>query len=173
GGTITNGVINAATTGTYFTVNSGILDGVTISANTKAAVNGLATLTVKNGLTVNGTLTLKDPGYRDFHTNVNFQGSQHLSGTGQVVLGEKAAQLYASQTNSTLTIDSAITVRGQGFVGLRNTGVLINQGTIMGDTGRTLTTVLSQNQGKLQSTSGSLVVGNLTNSGTITTTDSV
>ena len=95
GGTITGGTITASDSRTYLQSLQGTLDGVTLDTN--LIVNTWGTLTIRNGLTLTlgGTVTVNDPGYQAYTTTLDFKGTQHLSGNGQVLLGGKGARLCA------------------------------------------------------------------------------
>ena len=169
GGTITGGMITASSSGTYLRVNEGTLDGVTLETN--LTVNSLGSLTVKNGLTLTleGTLTVQDSGYRDYHTTVDFQGTQQLGGTGEVFLTEKGAQLLTENGTApgTLTIGSGITVHGQGNLAVGYGSTLTNWGTIIADTSKTLETDYFHNHGVVRAVSGVLTMWGVDNTGTL------
>jgi hypothetical protein len=119
GGTIRGGVITTADTAILEASGfstGGTLDGVTL--NGIASVSRGATLTVTNGLTLNGSITLttnsgeaQDPARVHFAT-----GTQSLLGTGEIVLG---GQLNASGIvlgGTSLTVGPDITIRGYGSI---------------------------------------------------------
>ena len=88
------------------------------------------TLVVVNGLTLNSVLTLASSGTP---SELRFNGTQTLSGTGRVVFGGTADQNYLSLFNGSLTIAAGLTVRGaSGTIG--NAFLpLTNEGTISAD----------------------------------------
>ena len=134
----------------------GTLNEVTVNENIQ--VPSPSSLTVLNGLVLNGTLT--DSG------SMQFTGTQTLSGNGTIILGASGSSgslIVDAPTSpsSTLTIGSGIVVEGQsGSIGLAygsQPGNLINQGTIQSNVA-----------------SGTLSVGGLsalTNTGTLKATN--
>ena len=138
GGTIVGGVVESSGFGKLIVSLGSTLDGIVLDAN--AVLQNGQTLTVLNGLTLNGTLTLE---HTNFHsaTQVNFSGgAQTLSGTGQVISsattigdGRVRGNFLRPTDGGTLTIGSGITIHGDdmivGDVSLR----LINQGSIIAD----------------------------------------
>ena len=68
-------------------VGANTFDGVTLNAD--ATIPDCQSLTVKNGLVLNGALTLSDPPV--MLTALYFSGTQALMGTGQVVLAGTGA----------------------------------------------------------------------------------
>jgi hypothetical protein len=167
GGTIQSGTV-AGSDGTWLKLYSGTLDGVTLNTNTVLVTGGAPR--VKNGLTLNGTLSVP----YNSGCSLYFSGSQSLTGTGEVVVGWNTSA-YVSGTSSTapatLTVGSGVTIRGQGTLRGSYTGDnLVNDGTLRSDSSGTLTVSLPvTNHGTLlTSGSGSLTVSNLqTNSGTV------
>jgi len=133
GGTLTNGVITAQAGAQIY---GGTLSGVTMNGDWQI-INGNS-LTVANGLTLNGTLSLgNDTSYGSLY----FQGSQTLAGTGSVVFGGyhngvNYSGLYENTDGAALTIGSGVTVRGKlGIVGSNYpyqgglNATVVNQGT--------------------------------------------
>jgi fibronectin-binding autotransporter adhesin len=112
GGTILGGTI---TTQTGAKVNGVILDGVMVSGDWQAGTSGV---TIKNGLTLGGTLSLGDAAATTYGF-LAFQGAQTLGGTGSVVFGgSNDNSLLSNDSSSTLTIGSGITVNGKnGYIG--------------------------------------------------------
>ncbi len=160
-GSILGGVV-AAGSGTWLRASGAncVLDGVTLDAN-MASLSG-STLTVKNGLALNGTLTLPNSSAA---TLVDFQGTQSLTGTGQIYLRNTSNVVYAmgidSSTPATLTVGSGITIHGTGSIGGYYTNdIFVNGGTILADTGAlTLTNNWSNTSGTLQVNGGTLNLG--------------
>ncbi len=114
-------------------------------------------MTVKDGLTLNGTVTIANG-----DSGLYFVGTQALGGTGTIVFGDEASPyytyynyIYTDATTSTLTIDSGITVQGKyGVLGgyyfsyygyTASGGPIVNQGTIAADVSGGTITILSQN----------------------------
>ena len=118
--------------GSGSTFSGGTLDGVAVSGSFQVAGNG--GLTIKDGLTLNGTATLgASSGYGD----LAFSGSQTLGGSGTVVFGSNDSRnsLWVPGTGNVLTLGPNVTVHGlSGNVGFSNvfggnTGSVINQKT--------------------------------------------
>ena len=140
GGTIVGGVVVVTSDAPWLVVTySGTLDGVTLNGNLPFQGTG-SLLTVKNGLTLNGTITMPTMP-SDFPAMLRFEGTQTLSGSGQIVmLGSYVAHhaLYddiilveATNDSATLTVGSGITIAGQGQISSHSSGnQLINMGTI-------------------------------------------
>ena len=160
GGTIAGGTL---ATQTGASVSNVTLDGVTVSGNWQ--VTGDNAVTVEDGLTLHGTLSLGDSSTVGY---LNFSGSQTLGGTGAVVFGSATYRtyyygytyyngLFVTTAGDTLTIGPSVTVSGSlGAIGYESYqgssgGGVINQGTIEWVNGASL-----------------LIPGSLTNDGTIT-----
>ena len=174
GGTILGGVVTASG-GSGLRIagsSSSTLDGVTLNTDVIATSAGTFSLIVKNGLVLNGTMTLPTGGTG----NTTFLGSQSLTGTGEIVLTDSVHTLTVKGTSSTLPatllVGAGITIRGVGTISGYYTGDnLDNQGTIWGDVANlTLAvSVLLNNSGTLKASgSGRLTASNLQgNSGAI------
>ena len=155
GGTIQGGTIQASN-GALFAVQSGTLDGVTVSGLLDVGNSfSAATLTVTNGLTLNGTALVGNPTegypYSSYFGGIAFAGTQTLSGNGTVVFGNDdyypngypgRNALWSSVAGTTLTIGNGITIHGQyGTVGAYtaypyygpSSVEIINQGNISVD----------------------------------------
>jgi len=177
--TLGNGTLKGATItatgGAQLVAGGGTLDGVTLSADLTVGDGQL--LHVKNGLTLNGIITFTGP--TNSNRSLSFDGTQTLSGTGQVVLsgvGDGRDSISLTEVNSTpmtLTVAPGIVIHGQGRIenGWFAANTLINQGTISADVaGKTLTVSPSvvTNQGTMQATAGVLALSNTwTNNGTL------
>jgi hypothetical protein len=169
-GTLQGGTLTA-TTGAVISGNP-TFNGVTISGN---VIYSGATLTVLNGLTLNGTATLTGGGF-------NFSGSSTLAGAGVVVFGNSSGynSLTASGTNPVLTIGSGITVRGQtgylgydGYSGIgASTATVLNAGTIQWTSGTAISvpTTLANNGTITVDATGTFNLGGTLKNGTLTTT---
>ena len=154
GGTIQGGTIQASNSA-FFAVQSGTLDGVTVNGLLDVGNSiSSATLTVTNGLTLNGTALVGNPTegypYSSYFGGIAFAGAQTLSGNGTVIFGNDyypngypgRNALWSSVAGTTLTIGNGITIHGQyGTVGAYTvypyygpTSVgIINQGNISAD----------------------------------------
>ena len=185
GGTIRNGTYTAGG-GSTLVVSSGVFDGVTANADVDlATVNG-ALLTVLNGLTLNGTVTLgRADGTGNSELRLGGTGSTAgtLSGTGTILMGgsntNNQITNYSDQLGSvgTLTIGSGIAIHGKFGRIINNSGLgsIVNQGTIAADvSGGTISvgngTGTFANQGTLSATNGGIltITGPWSNTGTIT-----
>ncbi len=109
GGTLKNGIVTSANGSSKLqgTTSGGTLEGVTINGDLDV-LSGDAYLSIRNGLTLNGTATLS-AGDRLY-----FEGTQTLGGNGTVAFTNNAfyGSLIVNQNNTTLTIGPQITVRG-------------------------------------------------------------
>ena len=159
------------------------MDGVTINGllDVGNTYNG-ASLTVTNGLVLNGTAYVGNPSNNNYGV-INFAGTQTLSGNGTVVFGNNDYccpryynSLWLSSVGTTLTIGSGITIEGQNGVvgynpwwgGPQNVSV-VNQGVISADVSGGTIVVNAQpftNQGVVQSPAGTLQLA-----GTLNTAD--
>ena len=110
GGTVQGGTINQVN-GAALIVSSGTLDGVTVNGDwdVGSSVNG-ASLTVLNGLVLNGTLLVGNP-TNDWYGQVNFTGTQTLQGSGEIV-SPTITGLLLNQSNMTLTIAQPLLIHG-------------------------------------------------------------
>ena len=126
GGTIQGGIIQASNSA-LFAVQSGTLDAVTVSGLLDVGNSfSSATLTVTNGLTLNGTALVGNP-TNNWYGGINFAGSQTLGGSGAVLFGNDSYRgygtigrnaLWLSVAGSTLTIGSGVSISGlNGTVG--------------------------------------------------------
>ena len=180
GGTLQDATIQPGSGGQGVTVESGTLDNVTLNGD--VTVSTAASLTVTNGLELNGVLTLDCTS--DDWTSLYFDGTQELKGTGDVEFGGTYTGwdgMYArgggDSNPATLTIGPGITVQGSmsGLIGGQyNNDSVVNQGTIDADTaGQTITIGVAltggvlnwSNAGLLQTANG----GTLNLSGQLTT----
>ena len=132
-GSIIGGTV-AETNGAALVPQAGTLDGVTVDGAVTVTTDSY--LYVKDGLTLNATLTLGDS--NGYYGLVDFEGTQTLDGTGTVVFSGPSSGNSLGLSSGTLTIGSGITVEGQsGYVGyspsFRGSPALINQGTIEAD----------------------------------------
>jgi RHS repeat-associated protein len=101
-----SGVTVAAGSALILTNGGGTLDGVTVSGGLDLTA-GSAWVTVRNGLTLNGTATLGDRG------RLYFDGTQTLGGAGTVVFQNAFGNaLVANTSGMTLTVGPDVTIRG-------------------------------------------------------------
>ncbi len=172
-GTIKGGTVNE-TGGAKLIANGGTLDGVTLNGDLDLTPQS-ATLTVKNGLVLNGTATIGASSGNGFNY-LNFTGTQSLTGNDSVVFGGASyTGLIVTQSNTTLTIGAGITVHGgsagsygarlgsNDYFGSGSNTTIINQGTIDADAaGKSLTIYASTtgtlvDQGILQVLNGGIL----------------
>src|SRR5262249_26091350 len=107
GGTLRGARVLPGVGGQGVTVTaSATLDGVRLDADVDVSQPYYADLTIQNGLTLNGTLTL---GYSDA---LAFSGSQTLGGGGTVVLGTSSASASVA-SGSALTVGPNVTIRSR------------------------------------------------------------
>jgi RHS repeat-associated protein len=136
GGTIRNGTISSATGVPLIgTSAGGALDGVTLDA--PLVLTNSSGVLVTNGLVLNSLMEIGDG-------RVFCAGSQAISGSGQILLGQYSSGLFAGPPGagggasltpglglgSTLTLGAGITVHGLGGVIDPNGGTILNQASI-------------------------------------------
>src|SRR5579871_4381332 len=134
GVTLTGGTINNSAGGSFTASNNGnnFLNGVTINGKLDLASNtGIER--VLNGLVLNGTVAINN------NSILAFQGSQTLSGSGDILFGATGSGNRLNiEGASTLTIGNNMIIHGQnGTIGLQSfvggTNALINNGIISAD----------------------------------------
>ena len=104
-----------------------LLRNVTFTSGTNVVLNNNEDIRFENGLTNHGTINLNSAGTA---TDVQFVGTQALTGNGQIVMGQNAANRVIVNTNSTVvTQGGGQTIRGAGQL-LANTGGFVNNGAI-------------------------------------------
>jgi hypothetical protein len=166
GGTLANATLTrrADLPGVVVAPNADVeLDHVTLDNNLRIA-NG-ADVTVTNGLTLNGTLTLFNEGAV---TDLAFNGTQTISGTGRLVLaGTSHSNRSRISTNAdeTLTIGAGITLQADVGSQLGLGGTIVNAGTIVTNAGNGTSNIFASldNQGTLDVRAGRLNVAAVTN----------
>ncbi len=140
GGTIDGGTVET-TNGATLVGGAGTLDGVTIDGTVDMTTIG-DTITVTQGLTLNGTIDL-GPTDASGISELNFQGAQTLSGTGSIVFGNfyEGDQINTASSggdSGALTIGPNITVQGtDGVIGYDHGGPetpIVLEGTIDANT---------------------------------------
>jgi len=130
GGALLNCTVMAGSGGQELgvTASGGTLNGVTLIAD--ATVADTATLTVRNGLVLEGTLHVAA-------CTVNFVQAQELSGSGEVDLaapGVAPRTLFRSGSG-TLTIGEDMTVRGASATFGSSGDSFLNRGLVQADLG--------------------------------------
>lgn len=203
GGTLKGGVLNESDGARLVVMGFGCdgrpntLDGVTVNGDLDLSQYSYgASLTVKNGLVLNGNAYLGDANGTTYG-EMNFgeyghTGSQTLSGTANVVFGGRlpsvsydvhANGLYNRAQGGTLTLGSEVTIHGKNgeILYYGSDSSLVNQGTISADSaGGTISVsdnganLAFHNLGTLRAVgSGTLQVGGCwDNAGTIIETNS-
>ena len=186
GGTVLGGTFSE-TGGAVISLSTsgGKLDGVTINGVIDAATQS-GNMTVYDGLTLNGTLSLGNAG-GSTSGQILFGDSTHaagsLAGTGTVVFGASASNSINNDSNlggasGTLTLGPNITIHGKSgsIVNDFATGSIVNQGAINADTsGGTIvfgsTNGSVSNQGSVEVINGaSLTITDLVNQSGATVT---
>jgi hypothetical protein len=177
GGIIHGGTV-IATNGDSLTVSVGTLDGVTVDGmlDVGNSVDG-ASLTVTNGLILNGTALVGNP-TNGWWGGVGFAGSESLNRGATVIFGNSSYDaLWLTMSGTTLVIEPGASVRGQtGWIGTApnypwdgpTNVTIVNQGTISADVSGGNIVVEAQSfssQGTLQTPGGTLNVGYMENAG--------
>ncbi len=119
GGTISGGTIDGAAGASLAVSGLGILDGVTLNANSSG------TLHFRNGITLNG---IHRGGVSVFPTNA---GNESISGSGQIILNGSNLN---NAINHTLTIGPSINVlneTGHASIGFGGVNNVTNQGHVI------------------------------------------
>ncbi len=165
GATIVGGMLTSTGTSSSFSSNGGsTLSGVTFATGSQFNILNNTTVTITNGLSNNGTITV-DFNPNGIPANLTFSGSQTLSGSGSVVMNSPYAQLNTSNSG-VLTQAAGHTISGLGTIN----AALINQGLVNADiNGQTLFLMTDA-----MSSSGTMeaINGGLLNVGTITISNS-
>ena len=156
GGTIRGGHLTTSGGAALDIPATATLDGVTLDSDL-TLTNQL--VTVINGLTVNGVLTLAGTGAGTrllFDGQAN-RGDQTLGGAGQVVFGGTGGFNALGVRSATLTIGAGLTIRGgTGAIGEQSLP-LINAGTISADVAGGVITIRGNpftNNGTVQELNG-------------------
>ena len=163
-GSVLSGTTVKIDSGNALIDDSGVtLDGSTVDGNLDVLSS---VLVVTNGLTLNGTLRV---GATDGSTagTVEFNGTQTLTGAGDVLLGANSSNSVGLTTNtSTLTLGSGIEVHGNtgALYGISTDDTIVNDGTVAADGGGAIFIGSSQrgtfeNAGTVDAQSGSLQTG--------------
>jgi hypothetical protein len=131
--TLANANVQSGTTVTS-TSSGGRLDRVTLNGDLDMTTSSSISLTITNGLTLNGTASL---GNASGTTSgfLSFSGDQVLGGAGAVVFGGSDSNTLSVAGGTTLTIGANVTVQG-GHGSL--SGTFLNQGMIVADAGGAL-----------------------------------
>ena len=177
GGAIHGGTI-MSTNRASLVVSSGTLDAATLDGilDVGYSVNG-ASLSVSNGLTLNGTAFIGNPTNYAYGV-IGFAGTQSLTGNGTIVFGNAPQNgLLEVIGGASLTIGPAIILRGQNgligasaawpFYGATNV-TIVCEGTISADVSGGVLTARGQPflfQGLLTTPAGALDLGYVENAG--------
>src|SRR5262249_37726940 len=144
GGSIKNGTITSADGKSVLVaayVYGNVLDGVTLNADLTVHSSYYG-LTIRHGLTLNGTLTLLKDGNHASHGAL--AGTQVVDGTATVYFTQTYSYGISSTLRATnqgtLTLGAGLTVHGGGLATVGDqTLPLVNQAAIISDTsGQTL-----------------------------------
>ena len=137
GGTLASATVVAGTT---ITTLSGTLDGVTVNGNLDMTQQQTATLTILDGLVLNGTLSVgnatgSNSGLVTFGNGIT--ANQSLSGSGTVLFyfGGRNSLINNDGSGGVLTIGSSVLIHGQSAA-IYNTSsnvAIVNRGTISED----------------------------------------
>jgi len=166
-GTVRNATMGSADGSELLVTRNTTLDNVVLDANLRFSSGAELTLTVRNGLVLNGILTIASTSTSGRALTVAFAGTQTLSGTGTVVFGTTAKnRIRASSSSDVLTIGPGISIRadsGRGTVGISSAD-LVNQGRIVATAGASVTVTgkTVTNEGTIEAgTGGSVTVSAL------------
>jgi cytoskeletal protein CcmA (bactofilin family) len=149
GGTLSNTTVNG---NVQVTAAGGTLSADVINGDVDMTA-AAASLTVANGLTLNGTLTMGN-GTGNNANKLVFTNTETLGGNGTVQMGTSSAnQVFTTGTGTTLTLAPSVAVHGSGAL----SGTIINNGSITADaTGGTLSLLGTwTNHGTIAVASGS------------------
>lgn len=171
GSTITGGIINTSNGGVFTATNNGnnFLNDATVAGTVDlASTTGTIRVAGATGL------AMQSGGLININSNsvLAFQGTQALSGTGEVLFGNTGSsnKIAIDGSGSDLTIGSGILIHGingtigaQHFIGTANSS-LTNNGTINSDGGGVITVAASPvgaftNNGTLRAENGTLNLG--------------
>ena len=139
GGTLSSADVLASTT-IQATTSGGTLDGVTLEGNLNLTALLSSSVTILNGLTLDGFVQVGSGSSR--YGYLDFVGTQSLSGTGTIAFDNSNYNtVRVRDSGTTLTIGSGITIRGMnGSVGYNpilpgshNDVAVIDHGTVSPD----------------------------------------
>lgn len=135
GGTLAGATVAAGTTIRGTSAGSATLSGVTLNGVLDVSGVSTATVSVRDGLTLNGTALVGNAA-GTIAGRIFFTNTQTIGGTGSVVLGGNSGnRLLATGTGAVATFGAGLTVRGStGTLDTPGSGArFINQGTITAD----------------------------------------
>ena len=162
GGRIDGGAVSTADGSQLLvTASNATWDGVTLEAGADVVVQSTGKVTVLNGLTHHGTITLES-GVFFTDTALHFSGTQTLTGNGEILFGGTTNRNVVQPTDGgELTIGPGITIRSGGQPGtVGNASLpLIHQGTISADVADRAIVVRGSpvtNEGTLEAAGGTL-----------------
>ncbi len=178
GAEVKGGAFTTTNGGVIATLNSGTIDGITLTANSAFQGSDNTNTYLQNTLTNNGTMTIAGNG-SDTYFYLN-STDVTLTGSGTLVLnpGNSAQRSRISSTNGNyiLTNDTDHKILGSGWVGQNNMGI-VNKGTITANNAAAPLYInpnvnLLDNQGTLRAESGATlaVLDGLKNYGSNTLT---
>ncbi|MCP5149805.1 MAG: choice-of-anchor D domain-containing protein [Ectothiorhodospiraceae bacterium] len=116
--------------------NAAVLDGVTLQGSVVQADN--RDVVVRNGITNDATWSVNGSPFSGSFTDITFEGTQALAGTGQIVLSDDPQNRVLTDVDATvLTQAAGHTIRGAGRL-LDGAGAMVNQGSIVQQGGNRL-----------------------------------
>ncbi|MBI3847133.1 MAG: hypothetical protein HY292_21100 [Planctomycetes bacterium] len=166
GGTIVGGTI-ATSGGAELIGAGGTLDAVTL--NGSLSIPDGTSMSVTNGLTLNGSISLNSTGGG---AALTFSGAQTLLGSGEIVFATSSSSNAVRPALGTLTIGPTMTIRGgAGTIGQPGVA-FVNRGAIRAQSAAqtiTLTGTAWSNEGTLAATSNGRFAtsGSWSTSGTV------
>jgi murein DD-endopeptidase MepM/ murein hydrolase activator NlpD len=129
GGTFVNGTITSSGgEGITATTSQGGLDNVALQGD--LTMPGNSRVSVRNGLTLDGTIAMSWSGGAT--TTLEYVAPQTWTGTGTVTMSSSGVPTgcrISGFFTSTLTIDSGLTIEGEGQLGLAPAPI-VNRGTV-------------------------------------------
>ncbi|MEQ9459997.1 MAG: hypothetical protein RIG82_03480, partial [Phycisphaeraceae bacterium] len=128
GTTIANGSLSTQGTGVINLETATTLDNITLDNASLTRVGNADTVTIANGLTNNGRLEVN--GF-NIPTTLSFDGSQTISGTGEIAYSNSSLNRLIASSGSTITNAAGHTISGVIPTFLANDAGMINHGTII------------------------------------------
>ncbi len=162
-----NGGSITSSNGSALTWSSGTLSGVNLGIN--ATITG--SVFIANNLTLSGGAVISIAN----NANLQYIGNTSISGSGTIDLAGNNAQIYRTNTNTSLTIGSGVTVRATGtnvtsaWLGIySDETIILSAGSIwnVNNAAKTWYTGNLQNQGTINVSAGGVFLGPYSGSGT-------
>jgi hypothetical protein len=134
GNTLSGGVLNFTNGGIL--TGDGAISNITIPTGSDVILPGGSTFEADNTITVNGILELLP--HDNARAGIYIEGNVTLNGTGELLMDQPSPNGHYAfvgpfDASSTLTIAAGQTVIGNGFcyLGYKDQGTVINQGTVI------------------------------------------